>query len=704
MIAATRRSFAAIACVLSCAGGPALAQSTPPATVVVDSVFVTGDAADPLNVPAAVERIDRNGIARAQPRLNLAESLPRVPGVLARDRHNQAQDIQISIRGFGARSTFGVRGVQLYSDGIPATTPDGQGQVSHFMLDATDRIEVLRGPFTALYGNSSGGVIQVLSADPPAHGQLRVGPMVGGTGLLRGALGVSGPWPGQRAGGYALDASTYSDDGFRDHSASDRTDGQVLLKGGRANSTRCVVVANGIDAQADDPQGLTADELTDPEAASPGALAFDTRKSTRQQQLGGRLEQPIGGSSLLGLVAHLGSRRIEQYLSVPVAAQSNPLSGGGVVDLDRDYWGLDARWRWSDAFRVTGLALTAGFERQVSDEHRRGYENFVGTELGVKGALRRDEDDRASSGDEYAQLEWTPGSRWHAHVGLRHSGVNFRSRDHYVTAENPDDSGELDFGDTTPVGGLLWKSTPWMSLYAIAGEGFDTPTFSELSYRDDGTSGLNTALRPAESNDVEFGLRVRRERGSGAIAGFYARTDDELIVASSSGGRTTYTNAPGSRRSGLEMSGSVRWPQWRTTLAYTYLDATFREAFGAVDAGNRIPGTARHQAFGELEWLPGWGPGEGLDLAFSATAVDRVWADDANTASAAGYALCDLSAEENYRWGGVLLTGFVRVRNLFDQDWVGSVIVNEANARYYEPAPGRTWVAGISTVFSPAGR
>ena len=693
----------AIACAVACCGSAVLAEGTLPSyPVLVDSVYVTGEAADPLNVPAAIERIDRDGIARAQPRLNLAESLPRVPGVLARDRHNQAQDIQISIRGFGARSTFGVRGVQLYSDGIPATIPDGQGQVSHFVLDATDRIEVLRGPFTALYGNSAGGVIQVLSADPPAHIDVRLGPIVGGSGWLRGALGLSGPWPGHRAGGYAFDGSTNSDDGFRDHSASDRTEGQVLLKGGSDGATRWVVVGNGIDAHADDPQGLTAAEVaTDPEAASPGALTFDTRKSTRQQQLGGRLEQPIAGSSLLGLVAHLGSRQIEQFLSVPVAAQSNPLSGGGVVDLDRDYWGLDGRWRWSNAFRVNGLAFTAGFEQQVSDEHRRGYENFVGSELGVKGALRRDEDDRVSGTDQYAQLEWTPASRWHAHVGVRHSGVHFRSRDHYVTVDNPDDSGELDFSDTTPVGGLLWRTTPWMSLYAIVGEGFETPTFSELSYRDDGTSGLNTDLLPAESNHVEIGVRARRDRTSFGVAGFYARTDDELIVASSSGGRTTFTNAPGSLRRGAEVSCALRSSQWRATVAYSYLDAYFRQAFGTVEEGNQIPGTVRHNGFAELEWLPGWGPGDGLDVALSATAVDRVWADDANTASAAGYALFDLSAQESYRWSSMVFTGFVRVRNLFDREVVGSVIVNEANGRYYEPSPGRTWVVGISTSLAP---
>ena len=680
-------------------GSIAFAQGPLPAgTVVLDSVVVTATwvPEDPLNVPAAIDRVDRGAIARAQPRLNLAESLPRVPGVLARDRYNQAQDIQISVRGFGARSTFGVRGVQLYSDGIPATMPDGQGQVSHFVLDAADRIEVLRGPFSALYGNSSGGVIQVFSADPPSQNEVRVGPLVAGSGLMRGGLGLMGPWPGGGTGGYAVDALTYTEDGFRDHSAGRRTAGQVLAKG-RLGPGTWNVIADLLDARADDPQGLTQDELAvDREAASPGALAFDTRKTTRQQQIGGRVEQPLADSFILSLGAHVGAREIEQFLSVPVAAQSNPLHGGGVVDLDRDFWGLDARGRWPGAFGVGGLAITAGVEYQVSDERRRGYENFVGSELGVKGELRRDEDDRVSSTDEFAQVEWAPAERWRAHAGIRHSDVHFRSQDNYITVDNPDDSGELTYRNTTPVGGLLWRATPWMSLYANGGEGFETPTFSELAYRDDGTSGLNPDLRPAGSDNVELGLRARRTRDRFGVAWFHIRTDDELVVSSSQGGRTTYTNAAGSVRQGAELSGAIAWSSWRFAVAYTYLDAHFSPAFGAVDEGNRIPGIARHNGWAELGWIPGGG----LDLAVSASAVDRVWANDANSASAPGFVLVDGSAEESYRWAGVLFIGFVRVRNLLDREVVGSVIVNESNGRFYEPAPERSWFAGITTVLA----
>ncbi|HEX5029959.1 MAG TPA: TonB-dependent receptor [Candidatus Eisenbacteria bacterium] len=689
---------------VSVIGSNASAQDAAPvARATMDTVVVTATrvAQDALEVPAAIDRIDAADIARSQARLKLSESLSRVPGVLVRDRQNQAQDLQISIRGFGARSTFGVRGVRLYTDGIPATMPDGQGQVSHFLLDATERIEILRGPFSALYGNSSGGVIQIFSADPPAHGELRIGPLVGGDGVLRGALGWRGPWPGTRSGGYSIDGLSVSDDGFRDHSGGTRLGGQASIQYGLGQEGTLRAIANVLDARADDPQGLTASELaTDRQAASPGAITFNTRKTTRQGQIGVRFENPFIASSRISLGAYAGSRAIVQFLSVPVAAQTNPLNGGGVVDLDRDYFGIDARARWPGALGVRELAITLGVEHQLSDEQRRGYENFVGTQLGVQGALRRNESNRVTATDEYVQAEWEPATRWRAYVGVRHSAIHFCSRDAYITAENPDDSGTLTYRKTTPVGGLLWRALPGLSLYANAGEGFETPTFSELAYRSDGQSGLNTNLRPARSDNLETGVRGRLANHRFAMAWFLTRTDDELAVASNQGGRTTFVNAAQSLRQGAEISWSAAWsPRWHYALAYTYLDARYSSGFGTVQAGSRIPGVPRHTGWVELRWLPGGG----LVLALAANALDRVWANDQNTASAPGYVDTSVGVEHRWQMGGVRLTEFVRGNNLLDREVVGSVIVNESNGRYFEPAPGQHWLAGITVTLVSKG-
>jgi iron complex outermembrane receptor protein len=685
------------------AGG--VAEARPPVELKPVVVTATRVEQDALLVPAAIDRVDASDLHRAQPGIQLSESLQRIPGVVARDRQNDAQDLQISIRGFGARATFGVRGVRLYTDGIPATMPDGQGQVSHFSLDSADRIEVLRGPFSALYGNASGGVIALYSTPPPTRPQFSAGVVAGDDGLVRMSGWLRGPWR-TVDGGYSLDAAHVDSTGYRDHSASRRDSGQALLRGTSSTTTGFTLLANSLDLQADDPQGLTVAELGgDRRAASTGALLFDTRKSVRQRQLGLRIEHGFGATQRISVTTYAGKRQTAQMLSVPVAAQANPLSGGGAIDLDRDYGGIDARWRWSSHGLRQPLALTFGIQHDVSDEARRGYENFIGDQLGVRGQLRRDERDRVTGSDQYLQLEWQPGERWRVNLGARHSAVRFASRDFYINVDNPDDSGSLDYTHTSPVAGVLFRATPWLSVYANAGSGFETPTFNELAYRSDGRSGLNDALRAATSSNIEAGLRVRRGSIAMSTALFRSRTSDELVVAANQGGRSVYANAGQSQRQGLELSLSgALASHWHVALSYTLLDARYRSGFLLcastpclqpdllVPAGRRIPGLSRQFGWGEVRWQAS----DALDVALEARFVDRVFANDANTAAAPAYTRVDLGAERRLRTGSIDWTGFVRIDNLFDRDIVGSVIVNDSNGRYFEPAPGRSWTVGLS--------
>ena len=649
-------------------------------------VTATRHADDALLVPAAVDVVDAADLHRAQPGLSLSESLQRVPGVVARDRQNQAQGLQVSIRGFGARSTFGIRGVRLYTDGIPATMPDGQGQVSHFMLESADRIEVLRGPFSALYGNSSGGVISVSSVDPPATPELALGMDTGSDGLRRGSLSWHAPWRGDRDGGVLVDADHVEGAGFRDHSASRQATEQALLKGAFGEGGRYAVLLNSHDLRADDPQGLAAAQLRgDRSAASQGALVFDTRKTVHQDQAGVNVEFPLATHHVLALTAYGGSRKTTQMLSIPVFVQADPLQGGGAIDLDRRYGGADLRWRWSTQMLGRPFSLVAGVEYNVSDEHRRGYENFIGDRLGVVGALRRDEDNRVSGRDGYMQADWQPGDRWRINLGLRHSQVEFASDDAYITADNPDDSGRLLYSRTSPVAGVLFRLTPTTSVYANAGGGFETPTFSELAYRADGASGFND-LRAARSRNAEVGVRGRGRQLQYSAALFDSRTRGELVVVANEGGRSIYANAGITRRRGAELSLSgTLSPHWRYAAAYTFLDARHG------GEGRRIPGLSRHAAWAELRRVVG----PDTDLMLDGRFADRVYVDDDSDERAPAYAVFDLAAERRFRAFGLHWRGYARIDNLFDREYVGSVIVNDGNGRYYEPAPGRGWVIGL---------
>ncbi|HEX6927728.1 MAG TPA: TonB-dependent receptor [Gammaproteobacteria bacterium] len=674
-------------------------------------VTATRHAEDALAVPAAIDVIDSTELHRAKPGISLSESLQRVPGVFARDRENYAQGLQISVRGFGARASFGIRGVRLYTDGIPATMPDGQGQVSHFMLKSAKRIEVLRGPFSALYGNASGGVIAVFTEDAPAHPELSAGFVAGDFGLQRASLSFHSPLRNERENnGLLLDITHLETDGFREHSAAEETGGQALLKGAFGDGTRYTLLVNTFDQQALDPQGLTREQLQGERSrASAGALAFNTRKTVRQQQLGARIEQDVSAQHRFSVTAYTGNRATRQMLSIPVFVQDDPLQGGGAISLDRDYHGADARWQWSADVFDRPFSLAAGLAHEVSDELRRGYENFNGDQLGVFGALRRDEQNRVASRDLYLQAGWEAADRWRIHAGARYSEVTFRSDDSYITADNPDDSGDLDYSRVSPVAGVLFRVTPHVSVYANAGGGFETPTFSELAYRDDARSGLNSELKPSVSRNVEAGVRARHDTVKYSAAVFHSRTEDELIVTANLGGRSVYDNAGETRRRGIELaiSGEIS-PRWHYAANYTLLDARYASDFAVcglppcaqddvvIEAGRRIPGIARNAAWAELRFSPESGTYVMLEGRF----VDRVFVNDANSESASAYATFDLAAERRMEAFGFEWRGFARINNLFDREYVGSVRVNDGNGRYYEPAPGRNWMIGLSAQFT----
>jgi iron complex outermembrane receptor protein len=681
----------------------ALAQTLPPVTVTA-----TRTEAAPFDVPASVDVVGGErirGAARAE--VNLSEAVGLVPGLAVRERQNYAQDLQLSIRGFGARSTFGVRGVRLYVDGIPATLPDGQGQLSHIDLSSAGRIEVLRGPFSVLYGNSSGGVVQVFTDPGEGKPSVTTSYASGSDGLSRPGLRLSGA---AGALGYVVSASGLRTDGYRDHSAASRDvfNARLDWKQGEGDWT---FVANSLDLQAQDLLGLSRAQFeAAPRSVDPSALAFDTRKSTRQSQLGVIHEHRLAAGDRLRVMVYAGERQTEQFQAIPVATQANPLHPGGVIGLDRDYAGADIRWtskrevRGSASSEVnpSRLEWVAGLSYDTMREHRRGWQNFVGSTLGVEGLLRRDEDNRVANFDPYLQAQWqfAPGASFTA--GVRHSRVRFSSADRYIVGPNGDDSGGVSYSATLPAAALMVALTPDVHAYAAVGRGFETPTFNELAYRPDGTPGLNLALAPSRSTNFEAGLKGR---SGWSAALFDTRTSAEIVTQTNSGGRSTFRNAGATRRRGAELAWSANWSSsWRLQFAQTWLQAIYRDSFATctatpcstptvrVPAGNRIPGTARSTTAAELAWAPANGWQAGIE----ARRVGRVFVNDANSDAAPAFTTLALNAGYVFDLPRWTLAAAARVDNLAGRRYAGSVIVNEGNGRYFEPAPGRTWTMKLS--------
>ena len=672
---------------------PAAAQTA----TTLDTVEVLGTRHSLSDFPGSISVIDGDTLRAGQRQVSLAESLVRAPGITVLDRQNYAQDLQVQSRGFGARSTFGIRGMKLIVDGIPSSALDGQGQAASFPLSALDRIQVLRGPLALQYGNAAGGaIIGETAFDGPST---QVDGWIGSNSSARLAAGFEGASNDEAWRWRAL-GSWFTTDGDRPHSAAERSQLDAVAQYTPNDHARLRLVAGALgQPYTDDPLGLTREQWErDPHGTAAVAETFDTRKKIDNAQVGARWEDEYARGREYWIGGYGVARDVVQFLSIPIVAQLAPSSAGGVIDLGRRSSGVDAGHRW-DFGRG---ALTLGMEAGWLHEQRRGYENFVGDELGVRGRLRRDEDNRIRSTEAFALGEWRPAQDWTVLGAVRRSKLRFESDDHYIAPGNGDDSGSLDYGETAAALGVS-RAFGDGEVFASLGHGFETPTVTELAYRPDGSAGFNTALAPAQFDTAEIGARWRFASASASVSVYRIDGEDEIVPADNRGGRASFANAGRTRREGIEAGFDGRFhPQWSYALTANFLRARFTEGFSYtvlsggeervqfVEAGNRIPAIPRADGYAELAWNTRDGR---TSAAVEMRASDGVPTDDRNTDASPGYATFALRLQ--WRAGASGWHGFARVDNVFDRDYVGSVIVNEGNSRFFEPGAGRGFTIGL---------
>ena len=679
---------------------------------VLDTVVVTATriAEDSRDLPVSVDRIDAQTIRTGQLQVNLSESLMTVPGVSAQNRQNYAQDLQLSVRGFGARSSFGVRGVRLYSDGIPGTMPDGQGQFSQFDLSSADRIEVLRGPFSALYGNSSGGVISIFTEDAKP-------------GYLLGAAAEYGTFDTQRYDikttgdnglvNYVIDSSHFQTDGYRVHSNAERNLFNAKASMSPSDSSKLTIVGNAVQSPfVQDPLGLTrAQVAANPTQAGVNAIAYNTRKSLAQEQLGVVYDNRLSAADDVIASVYTGHRTTTQFQAIPQATQqAAPLYPGGVIDLDRSYWGVDLHVSDQRTVGGTPLLLVAGVNYDDLAEARKGYLNYNGAQLGVEGALRRDEANNVYDFDQYLQAQWDPTDRLRLVAGVRNNFVEVTSHGHLAVLDAADS--EVSYSAVNPVAGVIYRMTSAINAYASYGKGFETPTLNDLAYRsvDGSLPGLNLGLKPARSNNYEVGIKSGNDSVRANVAAFYIKTVDELAVLQNLGGRTVDQNIGETNRRGLELAVDAKWAGGFTAqLAYTYIKAIVAQQYFTcitapcnplanptgppppnylpVNEGNFLPALARNSLYVGVTW--NYAP-LGFSTTLETIGRSKIYADDRNTDAAASYWIANLRAGFEQQTTHWRFSEFARLDNLANRAYVGTVIVNDANSRFFEPAPGRT--------------
>ena len=661
-----------------------------------------------FDAPASLKVIDGESIRNAGAQVNLSEALAQAPGVVALNRNNYAQDVQISIRGFGARAAFGLRGIRLITDGIPATTPDGQGQASTVSLTSAERIEVLTGPLAQLYGNSAGGVIQTFTREAGPQPEAQFSSTMGSYGLRRNDVQLSG-----RAGnvGIVADYSTFDIAGYRGNSAAQRKQFNAVVTTQLQEATRLKLIANVFDMpQAQDPLGLTAQKLQEnPRQAGANAVLDRTRKSVQQNQVGAVLEHRFNGDLAMQWRAYTGSRTNLQYQARTSSASS------GWVGLQREFDGLGGQLKGNVRDFSNGpLDWVIGLDMDRTSERRQGGATTGGEK---SGDLTRNELNQASNSDGFGQINW----HWtdaQGHNPLTFTGGVRRSQ---VQLKNTDDlpmvdgngTGNVNYSATTPVLGATWHALNTLNVYANWGQGFETPTLAEAAYtvQNKALLGLfNTNLLASRSQHSEVGLKWTPSSATRVDAAlFHIGTDNEIVTLQSAGGKTAYKNAAKTQRDGAELALKNDWTtQWRSQLSMAWLRAVYASDFtsgtNTITSGKRMPGIPDQQLFASLQWADQGFASQSnpKPMGWSASADwiarSTMWADDLNSADArvAGFGQVNLRVRHRQMLGSVRTELWAGMDNLLDKSTVGSVIVNQAAKQYLEPGLPRNGMVGVS--------
>ncbi len=662
-----------------------------------------------FDAPASLQAVSREVIEDAGPQVNMSESLNRIPGVVALNRQNYAQDLQISIRGFGARTQFGVRGVRIIADGIPATIPDGQGQSATVSLTSTDRIEVLRGPLAQLYGNSAGGVIQTFTREAPDRPEL----------LIQGHNGSYGTnrtdWQyADKVGKFGLvaDYSTFKTDGFRQNSQAERNQFNGKLTYQHNDQTKLDFIANIFDMPyANDPAGLNqATALTNPETST---RTQNQRKIIKQNQIGTVLTHAIDGVSKVGGRIYGGNRENTHFNNVQGSSPNNSWVG-----LERDYFGLGLNYSSKSTIMGKDTLWVAGFDFDKSTEVNQAG-SATTNNADKTGTLTRNEDRLAQNTDFYAQANMLLNEKWSILGGARSTKVKLASAGLGGYTNAPIGSlGEVTFNAVNPVLGITYHATERMNIYANYGRGLETPTLAEMSYDLNLSNTFNTSLSASRSNHYETGMKwLPNNRSRVDFALYYVTTSNEIITAKSDG-VTAFTNSPGgTTRKGLELTYQNQFiSSMKFNLTGTLIDAEFNDAFtyntttrgvtttNRVSSGNKIPGIPNGMAYSSIQW-------SGTDFqrnkyrqvmgtlaTFELTAAGANHSSDTNAQNlkAGGYSLYNLRLAHRVDINSMTLTGYGQLNNLSDKKYIGSMIVG--NAAPFEPAPGRNWMVGLNAV------
>ncbi len=665
---------------LFCLAGTGWAQQTD----TLDEIVVTATRMETSvrDVARSVSLVNKDRIQGATQQLGLDEALSVVPGLYIQNRNNFSGDLRVAMRGFGARSSFGIRGIRIFVDGIPETLPDGQSGVDSIDLGSAQSIEVLRGPASSLYGNASGGVIAVTSELGDSEPYIEAKVAGGEFGFEQYGVKTAGRY---NEIDYLLNLSRTELDGYRDHSRFRGTQVNARLGIPFGENDRLLVAANIADQpDAQDPGGIDAAQAAlDPSSARLQNVQFDADETVEQQRIGFVYERS----------RDFGTLSLRNYYLWRDFANKLPFGSGGAVDLDRFFYGIGAQLSLGEVL-PDRVSLTFGIDYDRQDDDRQRFEN----NNGVIGAQTFDQNEQVDSTGLYVQGEYDLNDAWSLQAGLRYDEISYEVTDRFLA--DGDDSGTLDFDEVSPSIGIHVKLASGV-VFASYSSGFETPTTTELA-NPDASGGFNPSLRPQAADNFEIGYKAGRDGLFYELSLFQIDLEDELIPFELAAfpGRTFYSNAGSSDRRGLE--AAVSW-QHESGLgidaSFTWSDFEFDSFIddnGNDFSGNQLPGLP--QQFGYLGFT--YQTDSGFSGVLEAFHSGDLYADNANAANVPSYIVSNLRFNIDIDRGKWLFRTYAGINNLFDESYNDNIRINAFGSRYFEPAPGRHVYVGVIANYS----
>jgi iron complex outermembrane receptor protein len=622
-----------------------------------------------FKMPSSISSLNLIPLQGFQQQLSLQEYLRAVPGLFSLNSNNYAQDLRLSIRGFGSRAAFGIRGVKLIVDGIPETTPDGQGQVDNLPLGILRQLEVLRGPSASLYGNAAGGVVYLNTLDS----------LQGETIIFRATMGSYAYQNYQlttQIGGKKTTALVHlnrtTTDGFRKFSRLEQNIFNAKIKHELSSRSRVNFQMNYTNSpKAEDPGGLKLEETeVDFMQARGRNVEYNTFEKIDQFKIGFRWEQQWGSHWDLDSYAFYSFRDFYGKL---------PFENGGIIDLFRNYYGLGTRLTYKETQEQFTHRWQLGIENSSQRDQRERFLNLKGNQGdSVFSQEERFGNFGVSLLDE---LQW---EKVLIRTGLRYD---------YQTLGVNTDTDNQEYTVLNPSIGLSYAIAKNQRVFVNFSTSFETPTLSELSANPSGEEGLNLDLNPSKAINYELGWKCQTALAYFEATSFYIQSSNEILPYELEDfpGRSFYRNVGATIRYGLELAATLQWNQWAFQASLTQAQYQFdqeNEADG-LD-GKSLPGIPNSQLFFQLDYTSqaDW------KWVLSGEHVGSFYADNTNSVEIKNFQKVQFQAQKTVSLSWSEFDFFAGINNLLNTTYFDNIRLNAFGGRFYEPAPGRNFYLG----------